>query len=99
MAMSGRDRGLWPFAAVGLIAVVTVTGLIVVWLSPQRADLEGFGGLAISAAGIAAGWIAWIWRRKGSQGYPPRMPGSRGNHRPATTCRPLNMRYGASPRG
>ena len=31
-------------------------------------DLEGFGGLAISVAGIAAGWIAWIWGHKTSQG-------------------------------
>ena len=65
--MSGRARGLWLFAAVGLIAVVTVAGLVVVWRSPPR-DLEGFGGLAISVAGIAAGWIAWIWGHKTSQG-------------------------------
>jgi hypothetical protein len=59
---------LWPFAAAGLIAVVTVAGLAAVWRSPHRADLEGFAGLAISAAGIAAGWIAWVWRHKSSQG-------------------------------
>ena len=66
--MSGRPRGLWPFAAVGAIAVITVAVLVAVWRSPHRADLEGFAGLAISAAGIAAGWIAWIWRQKSSRG-------------------------------
>ena len=66
--MGGRARGLWPFAAAGAIAVVTVAGLAVVWRSPHRADLEGFAGLAISAAGIAAGWIVWVWRHKGSPG-------------------------------
>ena len=64
----GRARGLWPFAAVGAIAVVTAAGLVVVWRSPHRADLEGFAGLAISVAGIAAGWIAWVWRHRSSQG-------------------------------
>jgi hypothetical protein len=59
---------LWPFAAVGAIAVITVAALVAVWRSPHRADLEGFAGLAISAAGIAAGWIAWIWRQKSSRG-------------------------------
>ena len=66
--MSGRTRRLWPFAAAGVIAVVTVAGLVAVWRSPHRADLEGFAGLAISVAGIAAGWIAWVWRQKSSQG-------------------------------
>ncbi len=68
VAMSGRTRRLWPFAAAGVIAVVTVAGLAAVWRSPHRADLEGFAGLAIPVAGIAAGRIAWIWRRKHSQG-------------------------------
>ena len=59
---------MWPFAAAGVIAVVTVAGLVAVWRSPHRADLEGFAGFAISVAGIAAGWIAWVWRQKSSQG-------------------------------
>jgi hypothetical protein len=66
--MSGRTRRLWAFAAAGVIAVVTVAGLVAVWRSPHRADLEGFAGLAISVAGIAAGWIAWVWRRQNSPG-------------------------------
>ena len=66
--MSGRTRRLWPFAAAGVIAVVTVAGLVAVWRSSHRADLEGFAGLAISVAGIAAGWIAWVWRARSSQG-------------------------------
>ena len=67
LAMGGRARGLWPFAAAGAIAVVTVAGLVAVWRSPHRADLEGFAGLAVSVAGIAAGWIGWVWRAR-SQG-------------------------------
>ena len=63
-----RTRGLWPFVAVGAIAVITAAGLVVVCRSPYREDLEGFGGLAISVAGIAVGWIAWIWRHKSSGG-------------------------------
>jgi MFS family permease len=66
--MSGRVRGVWPSAAAGVIAVVTVAGLVVVWRSPHRADLEGFVGFAISATGVAAGWIAWVWRHRSSQG-------------------------------
>ena len=68
VAMSGRTRRLWPFAAVGLIAVITVAGLAVAWRSPHRTDLEGFAGLVIPVAGVAVGWIAWVWRHKGSQG-------------------------------
>jgi hypothetical protein len=66
--MSGRVRGLWPFAATGIIAVVTVAGLVTVWLSPHPAELEGFVGFALSVVGIAAGRIAWVWRQKSSQG-------------------------------
>ena len=66
--MSGRTRRLWPFAAAEVIAVITVAGLAVVWRSPHRADLEGFAGLVIPVAGIAASWIAWVWRHKGSRG-------------------------------
>jgi hypothetical protein len=44
--------------------VVTVAGLVAVWRSPNRADLEGFAGLAISVAGIAAVWIGWVWRAR-----------------------------------
>ncbi len=51
-----------------MIAVVTVACLVAVWRSRSRADLEGFAGFAIPAAGIAAGWIAWVWRHKTSQG-------------------------------
>ncbi len=65
--MSGCARRLWTLVAAGAIAAVTVAGLAVVWRSPHRADLEGFAGLAISVAGIAAGWIAWVWRHKDSQ--------------------------------
>jgi hypothetical protein len=65
--MGKRTRGLWPFAAAGAIAVVAVTGLVLVWLSPHRDELEGFGGLAISVVGIAAGWIAWVWRTQSRQ--------------------------------
>ena len=65
--MGGRARGLWRFAAAGAIAVVTVAGLVAVWRSPHRADLEGFAGLAISVAVIVAGWIGWVWRAR-SQG-------------------------------
>jgi transcriptional regulator with XRE-family HTH domain len=60
--------GLWPFAAAGVIVVVTVAGLVVMWPSSHRADLAGFARFALSVAVIAAGWIAWIWRHKGSQG-------------------------------
>jgi hypothetical protein len=66
--MSRRARGLWLFAAVGVIAVVAVAGLVAVWRNPHRTDLEAFGGLAIPVAGITASWIAWIWRHKDSQG-------------------------------
>jgi hypothetical protein len=45
-----------------------VAGLAVVWWSPHRADLENFMGFTISVAGIAAAWIAWVWRHKSSQG-------------------------------
>jgi hypothetical protein len=48
--------------------VVTVAGLVVVGLSPRRADLESFAGFAVSMVGIAAGWIAWVWRHKSSPG-------------------------------
>ncbi len=37
------------------------------WRSPHRADLESFAGLAISVAGIAAGWIGWVWRARNQQ--------------------------------
>ncbi len=67
LAMGGRVRGLWPFVAVGAIAVVTAAGLVVVWRSPHRDELEGFAGLAISVTGIAAGWIAWLWRARSQQ--------------------------------
>ena len=66
--MSGRTRRLWPFAAAGVIAAVTVAGLVAVWQSAHRADLEGFAGFAISVAGIAAGRITWVWQQKSSQG-------------------------------
>ena len=66
--MSERARRFWPLAAAAVIAVVTVAGPVAVWRSRNRADLEGFAGFAISAAGIAAGWIAWVWRHKSSQG-------------------------------
>ena len=65
--MGGRVRGLWPLVVVGVIAVATAAGLVAVWQSPHRADLEGFGGLAISVAGIAAGRIAWVWRARSQQ--------------------------------
>jgi len=51
-----------------VIAVVTVAGLVAVWRSRNRADLEGCAGFAISVAGIAAGWIAWVWRHGSSPG-------------------------------
>ena len=67
--MSGRARGLLPYAAAGVIAVVTVAGLVAVWRSPRHADLESFVGFALSVSGVAAGWIGWVWRRhKSSQG-------------------------------
>ena len=66
--MGGRARRSWPLAAAALIAVVTVAGPVAVWRSRNRADLEGFAGFAISVAGIAAGWIAWVWRYGSSQG-------------------------------
>ena len=66
--MSGRVRRLWPFAAIGTIAVVTIAGLVAVGLSPNPANLEGFAGLAISVIGIAAGWIGWVWRARSQQG-------------------------------
>ena len=68
VAMSRRASRLWPVAAAGVIAVVTVAGLVAVWSSSNRADLEGFAGLVIPVAGIAAGRIAWVWRREGLQG-------------------------------
>jgi hypothetical protein len=49
---------LWLFAAAG---VIVVAGLVAVWPSSRRADLEA---VALSVAGIAAGWIAWAWRHK-----------------------------------
>ena len=66
--MSGRTRRLSPYTAVGVIVVVTMAGLVAVWRSPHRADLESFAGFALSVAGIAAGWIAWVWRHKNSEG-------------------------------
>ena len=62
--MGGRVRGLWPFAAAGAIMVVTAAGLVAVWRSPHRADLESSVGFALSVGGIAAGWIAWVWRAR-----------------------------------
>ena len=67
LAMGGRVRGLWPFVVVGAIAVVTTAGLVAVWRSPHRDELEGFAGLAISVTGIAAGWMAWVWRARSQQ--------------------------------
>ena len=64
--MSRQARRFWPFAAAGVIAVSTAAGLAVVWRSPHRADLESFAGLVIPVAGIAAGWIVWVWRYKSS---------------------------------
>jgi MFS family permease len=65
--MGGRARNWWPFAAIAAIVVVTVAGLYLLWRSPQRTDWEGFGALAIPAAGVAAGWIAWVWRARSRQ--------------------------------
>ena len=59
---------MWPFAAAGVIAVVTVAALVAVWRSADRADLEGFAGFAMPVAGLAAGRIAWVWRQKSRQG-------------------------------
>jgi hypothetical protein len=59
---------LWPFAAAGVTVVVTVASLVAVWPSSHRADPEGFARVALLMAGIAAGWIAWIWRHKSSRG-------------------------------
>ena len=61
-------RGVWPFAPAGVIVVVTAASLVAMWPSSHRADLEGFARIALSMAGIAAGWIAWVWRYKSSQG-------------------------------
>ena len=66
-------RAIWPggfrpVAAAGVIVVVTAACLVAVWRSSHRADPEGFAGFAISVAGIAAGWIAWIWRHNRSRG-------------------------------
>ena len=58
----------WPFAAAGFIVVVTVAGLAVAWPSLHRADLEGFARFALSMAGIAAGWVAWVRRHRRSEG-------------------------------
>ena len=58
----GRVRRLWPYAAAGVIAMVTVAGLVAVGLCAHRAELESYAGFAISVAGIAAGRIAWVWR-------------------------------------
>ena len=65
--MRWRIRGFWPFAAVGVIAVVTVAGLVLVWRSSDRTELEAFAGFALSVTGVAAGWIAWVWRARSRQ--------------------------------
>ena len=65
--MRGGTRRLGQFAAAGVIVVVTAVGLYLVARSPHRADLEGFAGLAISVVGVAAGWIAWVWRPRSRQ--------------------------------
>ena len=65
--MGGRVRSWWPFAAAGAIAVAVMVGLATVWRSSDRAGLEGFAGLAISVAGVAAGWIGWVWRARDRQ--------------------------------
>ena len=67
LVMGGRVRGLWPFAAAGAIVVVTAAGLVAVWRSPNRAALESSVGFALSVGGIAAGWIAWVWRARRQQ--------------------------------
>ena len=68
LVMSGRARGLWPFAAAGVIVVVTVAGLVAVWRSSHRADLESFAGVVIPVASFATVWIGWVWRARSQQG-------------------------------
>ena len=68
LVMGGRARGLWPFAAAGVIVVVTVAGLVAVGRSSHRADLESFAGLVISVAGVATAGIGWVWRARRRQG-------------------------------
>ena len=58
---------MWLFAAAGAIAAVTVAGLVAVGLSQHRGELEGFGGFAITVAGIAAVWIDRVWRARDQQ--------------------------------
>src|SRR5215831_4382191 len=65
--MGGKARQWWQFAAAGAIVVATVAGLFLVAQSRRSGQLEGFAGLALSVAAVAAAWIRWVWRPRSSE--------------------------------
>jgi hypothetical protein len=65
--MADKARRWWQYAAAGAIVVATVVGLYLVGRSRHSGELEGFAGLALSVAAVAAAWIKWVWQPRSSE--------------------------------
>jgi hypothetical protein len=67
--MGGKRRNLWPVLLAAVIPVVVVSVLYAVWRSPEqrRNDLSTYGAFAVAVVALAAGWMAWAWRRRTRQ--------------------------------
>jgi hypothetical protein len=64
-----KARNLWPVLLVAAIVVAVMWVLYVVGHSPEqrRNDLATYLGFALALVVPAAGWIAWVWRRRKKQ--------------------------------
>jgi hypothetical protein len=73
--VGGKDRRLWPLAAIA--AVIAVAGILVwaVWRSPHRGDLSTFGGFVVAVVAPVASLVVYLTklRRPGATG-PGRPP-------------------------
>ena len=64
LVMGRKVRGLWPVAAVAVIAAGAGVLLYAVWRSPHRNDLIAYWGLVATVVTIATGWMSWAWRTR-----------------------------------